>query len=268
MVNGDGPEKPAPSAEAISSFKFVQSLERGLAVIESFGHDRPRQSLSDVARLTGLDRAAARRFLLTLRALGYVGSDGKLFWLQPKTLDLGYRYLSSLPWWREAQRAAEDLAMALGSPCAVAVRDRDQAVYVAYASAARFADLARSSGTRLPAYASALGRILLAFLDEGESPELLARTEMVRLTHRTVTDLSRLREILAGIRQDGYALVDQELEIGLRSLAVPIADRGGQVVAAISASPQDMRVPPDEILATSLGALRQAAARIAAFLPS
>jgi IclR family pca regulon transcriptional regulator len=268
MVNGDGPEKPAPSAEAISSFKFVQSLERGLAVIESFGHDRPRQSLSDVARLTGLDRAAARRFLLTLRALGYVGSDGKLFWLQPKTLDLGYRYLSSLPWWREAQRAAEDLAMALGCPCAVAVRDRDQAVYVAYASAARFADLARSSGTRLPAYASALGRILLAFLDEGESPELLARTEMVRLTHRTVTDLSRLREILAGIRQDGYALVDQELEIGLRSLAVPIADRGGQVVAAISASPQDMRVPPDEILATSLGALRQAAARIAAFLPS
>ena len=258
--DGEGGIRPA--------FKFVQSLERGLAVIASFGHERPKQSVSEVARATGLDRSAARRFLLTLHELGYVGSDGKAFWLQPKALDLGYRYLASLPWWREAQRAAEDLASTLGCPCAVAVLDGDQAVYVAYASASRFAEFTRASGTRLPAYASAVGRVLLAAKDPGERRSVLSRSVLTRLTHRTVVIAERLDDLLTEVSLAGYALVDQELEIGLRSLAVPIADRGGRILAAISASPQDVRVSPGEVVTTYLDSLRQAAARIAASLSS
>ena len=159
--------KASPRAEADAprpaSFKYVHSLERGLAVIAAFDEHNPELTLADVARATGLDRSTARRFLLTLEALGYVEQNGRHFSLAPRTLQLGYGYLASLPWWRAAQNISERLTSRIGASSAVGVLDHDNIVYVAYASAGRFPLLmSRSVGTHLPAAATAIGRVLLA----------------------------------------------------------------------------------------------------------
>lgn len=237
----------------------MRTLDRGLAVIRAFGASRPTLTLSEAASATGISRAAARRLLLTLQRLGYVGSeDGRRFALQPAVLDLGHAYLASLPWWREAQRMVGPLAARLGHPCAVGVLDGAEVVYVAYAAPALVPGLDRSVGTRLPAFATAIGRVLLAGLPQAEATTRLA-APLPRFTPCTETDPARLHAILQAVRGEQACLVDQELRLGLRSLGVPIADRAGVVRAALSASFGVTEPPDPRIL---LGPLSETAARI------
>ncbi len=222
---------------------FVQSLDRGLAVIRCFSSEHPSLTLSEVAERTGLTRAAARRFLLTLQELGYVGSSGRQFSLRPRVLALGYAYLSSFSVAQIAQPHLEDLAEELHESCSVSVLDGDDLVYVARASANRIMTIALTVGTRLPPYPTSMGRILLAYLPEHELDAYLSRATLRKLTDQTVTDPQELRALLATVRSRGYAAVDQELEAGVRSIAVPIRDGSRKVVAAINASAHAARVP-------------------------
>lgn len=250
-------------------FAFVQSLERGLAVIKSFDERNPEQTLSDVARATGLDRAAARRFLLTLEALGYVEQDRKkIFRLRPQTLSLGYAYLSSLPWWRSAQQVSERLTGKIGVSTAVGVLDGQDVVYVAYASARRFPLLLnRSVGTHLPAINSAVGRVLVAALSKQDERTWLTSVKLERYTPLTRISRAELSRELDQIRQAGFSVVDQELEIGLRSLGVPIRNKGGAVVAGLSVSIMEPQIARDSIIERYLKPLQEAAEEITATLP-
>lgn len=215
---------------------FVQSLERGLEVIRSFDAETPRQTLSDVARRTGLSRAAARRFLLTLEHLGYVHADGRMFALAPKVLQLGYAYLASAPLSAIAVPHLEELSRELGESTSASVLDGDEVVYVARVPARRIMTVAVAVGTRFPAFATSMGRVLLAALDDVELERFLAETRLVPLTPLTVTDAARLREIVHGVRDSGYAVVVQELEPGLKSVAAPVRGAHDRVVAAINVS--------------------------------
>lgn len=250
-----------PSAEA--GIDIVRTLDRGLAVIRAFGAERPTLTVAEAASATGISRAAARRLLLTLQRLGYIGTDdGRRFALRPAVLDLGHAYLASLPWWREAQRLVGPLAARLGHPCAVGVLDGAQVVYVAYAAPALVPGMDRSVGTRLPAHATAIGRVLLAGLPLPEASMRLA-APLARFTPCTETDPARLRVILDEVRRERACLVDQELRLGLRSLGVPIADRAGVVRAALSAS-FGVTEPADPLLLR--GPLHEAAEAIGAHL--
>jgi IclR family transcriptional regulator, pca regulon regulatory protein len=215
---------------------FVQSLERGLAVIRAFDAEHPELTLSEVARVAGLTRASARRFLRTLAELGYVRSNGRLFALRPRVLELGYAYLSSLSLHEVAQPHLERLVSLLRESSSVSVLDADDVVYVARVPTRRIMTITISVGTRFPAYATSMGRVLLA----GQSDEWLdgyfATVELRRLTARTVTDAPALRAELLQVREQGWAFVDEELEEGLRAIAAPINDVSGRVIAAVNVS--------------------------------
>ncbi len=246
---------------------FVQSLARGLEVIQAFGPERPEMTLSDVAKQTGMTRAAARRFLLTLERLGYVGSDGRHFTLRPQVLNLGYVYLSMMPWWRIAQPYMEDAAGEVHESCSASVLDGAEIVYVARVPSSRIMTINLSIGSRLPAFATSMGRVLMAHEPPERLDAFFRDTKLERLTDRTVTDEQKLRKILAAVRKQGYCLVDQELETGLRSLAVPITDRRGQVLAAMNMSAHAARVKKSAMIDTYLPALLRASNRITQALP-
>lgn len=215
-------DTPAPDGGT-----FVQSLARGLAVIRAFDAQAPQLSLSDIAQRTGLSRAAARRFLLTLESLGYVRSQGRLFSLTPKVLELGVSYLSGLGFPQVALPHLERLSHALEESVSASVLDGDDIVYVARAAHRRIMSVRIEVGTRFPAYATAMGRVLLAALP----PDLWPTQELPALTPRTVTDPSDLHQELRKVREQGWADVDSELELGLRSIAVPVHGPRGLVAA-------------------------------------
>jgi IclR family transcriptional regulator, pca regulon regulatory protein len=218
------------------SSDFVQSLERGLAVIRAFDAEHRELALSDVARATGLTRAAARRFLLTLVKLGYVHlADGR-FSLRPRVLDLGYAYLSSLSLPEVAQPHMEALVAKVNESSSISVLDDTEVVYVVRVPTRRIMSITLAVGTRLPAYATSMGRVLLAGLDEEALDERISRIDIQPLTARTVKDEAGLREAVAAAGRQGYAMVDQELEEGLRSAAVPIRNASGEVSAALNVS--------------------------------
>ncbi|MEV4069451.1 IclR family transcriptional regulator C-terminal domain-containing protein [Nonomuraea fuscirosea] len=214
----------------------VQSLARGLAVIRAFSATEPELTLSQVARATGLSRAAARRFLLTLTDLGYVRSDGRLFALTPRVLELGYAYLSSLSLPEVADPHLERLAAEVGESASVAVLDGADVVYVARVATARIMRVTINIGTRFPAYCTSMGRVLLAALPPEALESYLGRAELRRLTSHTIVLPAALRAELDEVRGRGWAMVDQELEEGLRSIAAPIRDRAGRTVAAVNVS--------------------------------
>jgi IclR family pca regulon transcriptional regulator len=215
---------------------YVQSLERGLAVIRAFGPDRPELRLSDVARETGLTRAAARRFLLTLVRLGYVRQNGSTFSLRPRVLELGYAYLSALSLPEVAMPHMEVLVAEVNESSSVAVLDDLDIVYVARVPTRRIMTITIAVGTRLPAYATSMGRVLLAGLPPEALDERLERMELEPLTPTTVSSVKALRERIDEVRSAGWAVVDQELEQGVRSAAVPIRDAAKTVVAALNVS--------------------------------
>jgi IclR family pca regulon transcriptional regulator len=260
---------PSAKPNDRSRSAFVQSLERGLAVIKSFGANKPEQTVAEVAVATGLDRFSARRLLLTLEATGYVEQVGRHFRLRPQTLQLGYAYLSSLPWWHTAQRVGERLTAGVGASSAVGVLDHQDVVYVAYASAQRYPLLwNRSVGVHLPAVATAIGRVLLASLPISESSAWLAKADLKALTPRTKTNRADLVRAFEEVRTKGYALVDQELEIGLRSLGVPIRDKSGVTIAGLSVSVVEGTLTNANLVKRFLNPLQEAAREISMALPS
>ncbi|NRQ32238.1 helix-turn-helix domain-containing protein [Nonomuraea sp. NN258] len=244
----------------------VQSLARGLAVIRAFSAAEPELTLSQVARITGLTRAAARRFLLTLADLGYVRSDGRLFALTPRVLELGYAYLSSLSLPEVADPHLERLAAEVRESASVAVLDGADVVYVARVATARIMRVSISIGTRFPAYCTSMGRVLLAALSAGEFDDYLERAEPRRLTSRTIVLPAALRAEVARVRAQGWAMVDQELEEGLRSIAAPVRDRSGRTVAAVNVSTHASRTSLQQVRRDLLPPLLATAARIEADL--
>lgn len=247
---------------------FVQSLERGLAVIRAFDRGRPELTLSEVAVATGVTRAAARRFLLTLTDLGYVRSDGRLFSLSPRVLELGYAYLSSLTLPEVAEPHLEALSAEVGESSSVSVLDGGDIVYVARVPVSRIMTVAISVGTRFPAYATSMGRVLLAGLPPPELDAYLSGRAFAKLTGRTVTSAKSLRAELQRVRTQGWAVVDQELEEGLRAVAAPIRDRAGRTVAAVNVSTHAGRTSLESLRRDIVPPLLAAAARVSADLPT
>ncbi len=228
--------------------EFVQSLDRGLAVIRAFDAEHRELTLSDVAKSTGMTRAAARRFLHTLVELGYVRSDGRLFALRPKILELGYAYLSGLSLPEIALPHVEQLVERVRESSSVSVLDGDEVVYIARVPTNRIMTVSISVGTRVPAYATSMGRVLLAWRSADWLDGYLASAKLRALTSHTIADPAALMAELATVREQGWALVDQELEEGLRSVAAPIRDHTGHVVAAINVATNVSRHRREELV--------------------
>ena len=245
---------------------YVQSFARGLAVLRSFGADAPAQTLSEVAERAGLTRAGARRILLTLLHLGYVDADGRQFRLTPKVLDLGYAYLSSLPLWTQAQPLLEELSQTLRQSCSAAVLEGDDIVYVVRLSAHRTMSINLGIGSRLPAYCTSMGRVLLAGLDPEQLRARLGKAALLKLTPHTVVDQVQLLEVIATVRQQGWSLVKEELELGLISIAAPVLDRSGNVVAALNISGQTGTTTAARLIDESLPKLLATAQRVSALM--
>lgn len=245
---------------------FVQSLARGLAVIRAFDAEHPELTLSDVARRTGLTRAATRRFLLTLESLGYVRSDARSFALTPRVLELGFSYLSALSLPEVVQPHLERLSREVGESVSSAVLDGTDIVYVARVPTRRIMSVRITIGTRFPAYATSMGRVLLAGLTDAERDAALAAADLRPLTDLTITDQVRLAEEIVRVRTQGWSIVDGELEPGLRSVAAPVHSRNGGVIAAINVSTSASRDSLEHLMDRYLPAVRAAAAAIDAEL--
>lgn len=247
---------------------FVQSFARGLAVIEAFDREHAAMTLSEVARRAGLTRAAARRLLLTLCELGYAETDGPLFSLRPKVLKLGFAYLHAQGIWDLAQPFLVELVERIHESCSIAVLDGRDIVYVARVpTRTRIMSINLGIGSRLPAHATSLGRVLLAALPEAGLDALLAEAApLPAYTERTVTDPAELARRIAQVRRDGWCILDQELELGLRSIAVPLRGPGGKVVAALNAGLQASRFTLEAMRQQVLPEMLQAAAQISTAL--
>ncbi|GAA1091472.1 IclR family transcriptional regulator domain-containing protein [Tsukamurella spumae] len=255
LRSGTARDARADTAAPVPSSEYVQSLARGLSVIRAFDAANPRRTLSDVARATDLTRATARRFLLTLAELGYVRSDGTLFWLTPRVLELGYSYLSSLTLPEIAEPHLQDLSEEVNESSSVSILDGTEVVYVARVAIRRIMTVGISIGTRLPAWATSMGRVLLADLPDDELAANLEAAAPQPFTERTLTDPASLIAEIRSVGSRGYALVDQELENGLRSLAAPVRSADGRVVAALNISTPAFRYTDADIQDTLLPAL-------------
>jgi IclR family pca regulon transcriptional regulator len=237
------PENKTPT---LSRHDYVQSLERGLSVLRAFNSEQSEMRLSEVAAETGLTRAAARRFLLTLVELGYVRYEDGRFSLRPRVLDLGYAYLSGLSFAEIAQPHMETLVRQVKESSSISVLDDLDVVYVVRVPTRRIMTITLAVGTRLPAYATSMGRVLLAQLPAEERDERLGRIKLSKLTSHTVTSKAKLRKALERAAEQGFAMVDQELEEGLRSAAVPIVDSKGET-AALNISVHASRASMEEL---------------------
>ena len=244
---------------------FMASLARGLHVIRAFSEYRRNLTISQVSQSTGLSRAAARRCLYTLHKLGYVGEDNKRYFLRPQVLTLGHAYLASTPLAVVAQPYLDEVSRTLRESCSAAILDGHDIVYICRSAETRIMSISLMVGTRLPAYCTAMGQVLLAHLSGPALEDYLARVQLVERTERTITSVPKLRQVLARVREAGFAALDQELEVGLRSIAVPVRDGRGAVVAAINvgthasrASLDDMKtrfLPPLATCALGLGSV-------------
>jgi IclR family pca regulon transcriptional regulator len=235
---------------------IIQGLAKGLAVIEVFDAAHARLSITDVAELTGLERATARRCLLTLTSLGYASYDGKFFMLTPRVLRLGHSYLAATPLPGIIQPFLERLTAATGESASASVLDGTDILYIARASLRRVMSINLSPGTRLPAYCSSMGRVLLAAMPPAAARSLLERSERPANTPKTKTDLTALMDELALVARQGYALIDEELELGLRSIALPLLNARGETVAALNIGAQAARIGVDAMVAQYLPQMR------------
>jgi IclR family transcriptional regulator, pca regulon regulatory protein len=241
---------------------YMLSLARGLSVIRAFGDGQGSRSVADLARQTGLSLAAVRRCLYTLTALGYAkGADG-VYDLTPTILALGYAYVSSTALVRVGQPVLERVADELHESSSMAQLEGHEIVYVARAATHRILSIGLSVGSRLPAVSTSMGRVLLAHLDDASLAQRLAQITLVAHTPKTITNRTVFRAALARVRTQGFALVDQEFEVGLRSIAVPVLGRDRQVVAAINVGVHASRATPTTLRREFLPVLRQAAADI------
>lgn len=236
---------------------FVRSLERGLAIIRTFNAERPELTVSELAEATGMTRAAVRRFVLTLTALGYASSKHNRFELAPQMLELGYAYLSALSFPEASQGRVEELVAATGEASEAAILDDEDVVYVLRIPGPSKITIGVNIGARAPAYATSLGRVLLAHLPPGELDDYLSRAELVPVLPGTISDPDRLRAELERVRRQGYAVVDQELEAGLVAVAVPVHDRAGRVRAALNLSTHVGRCTAERLVAATAAGCRR-----------
>lgn len=245
---------------------FVTSLQKGLDVLTCFGRQHSRLTLSEVARLTGMSPASARRSLLTLRQLGYLDGDGKRFWMQPRALLVAHAYLSSRPMPSLAQPLLDALSERTRESASLGQFLDDDAIIVARSTARRSLSTGLGIGSRLPAYCSALGRVLLAGMPPQDALARVRGMRRVALTPQTICSVSRVAELVERCREEGYATNDGELEIGVRSMAVPMRDRQEQVVAAISIAVRVERMGMGEFRDAFLPMLNRARDTLAARL--
>ncbi len=227
--------------------EIVAGCIKGLNVIEAFDAAHPRLTVAQTAQLTGLTRAASRRYLLTLQKYGYVDSDGKFFHLTPRVLRLGYSYLASIPLPELAQPILDKMRDKTREAASVAILDGDEIVFVARAVPQRIMAVRTSVGTRFPAYCTAMGRVLLSALSDAELVRLTKRVKLKKLTPATITDSGKLLAAITRVRERGYAIVSEELEIGLRTIAAPLRNFHGAITAAISISVQSATMTPAEM---------------------
>ncbi|MBM1175017.1 IclR family transcriptional regulator [Microvirga arabica] len=237
---------------------FVASLEKGLLVIEAFDVSRPRLTLSDVSKLTGITRAAARRYLLTLTKLGYAEFDGRYFSLTPRILRLGYAYLSSASLSAQVQPLLERISEETGESSSAAVLDGDDIVYIARSATRRIMSIGLGVGSRLPAHCTALGRAILAYQPEDALRAYMQRVRLEARTPKTITDKAAFQSALDATRAQGYAIVNEELEYGLRSIAVPVVQKNGRVTLALNLSAQAGRISAEEMEERFLPLLKSA----------
>ncbi len=243
---------------------YVSALARGLSVIETFGSGRSHQTLADVAKLTGLNRATVRRLLHTLVEMRYVDFDGQTFSLNSRALRLGYAYLSSLPFWELAQKRMEKLADQHGESWALGILEDTDVVFVARVqSASQIMAINLNIGSRMPLYASGVGRVLLAGLPDPDLDRYLEQSgPFQELTPYTLTTVEALRAKVEETRQFGWTISNQEYEYGLMALAVPVRDHQGRVIAALNVGSHANRITPENMVAKYLQPLQQAAADI------
>lgn len=233
MNNGEPGRRAGGEGDAE---RYVRGFARGLEVLETMGRGPARKTLAEVAALCGLPRSVTRRLLLTLVAQDFARDDGRRYWLTPKALRLGLAYLYALPFWQQAQLVLEELRSECGESCSMAVLDDEDIVYVVRIPARRILSTNLTIGSRIPAHAVSLGRVLLASLDDKALGRYLKGAKLTPFTPRTVVAPAKLRAVIEAIRRDGYAWVDSELDDAICGIAVPVRDEEGHVVAAVNVS--------------------------------
>lgn len=239
--------------------EFMLSLARGLAVMRCFAEQERPMTIAQASRQTGLSRPAVRRCLLTLTKLGYAAQDGNHYVLRPKVMSLGYAYLSSTPLSLRAQPLLDQLRDELGESCSLGIMDDDQLCYIARAEVSRIMSIALRVGSRLPLYATSMGRVLLAGMPHDARNAYLRRTDLAALTQKTEVQPSRIHALCEKITEEGYAIIDEELEPGLRSIAVPVRSISGSIIAAVNVGTQASRVPVAQLRTRFLPSLRRCA---------
>lgn len=250
----------------ITERDIMGGLAKGLAVIETFGTDTPRQSITEVAAASGLDRATARRCLLTLAHHGYADWDGKFFTLTPRVLRLGTACLASMPMPAIVQPALDALSDRIGESSSVSILDGAEIVYVARASQRKVMSISLMPGSRLPAYCTSMGRVMLAVLPVEAAKELIWSAPLTPRTPRTLTDPDAILSELAHVRDQGFAVIDQEVELGLRSVAVPLVNARGHVIAALNVGLAAGPEPLTDVAARLVPELRSVAAQLRGLL--
>jgi IclR family transcriptional regulator, pca regulon regulatory protein len=253
---------PAGETEALPDNNYIAALARGLSVMRAFAGQRHQLTMAEIAKLVGLPRATVRRCLITLNALGYIDSNGKYFRLTPQVLTLSQAFYSSNPLPRVAQPYIEEVSEHIGESCSVSVLVGDEVIYVARSTRKRAASVHRDVGQNLPAYCTSMGRILLANLPDDELDAYFRRVTLKKFTHETVTDEAVLRSLLEQARLREYCIIDGELEHGLRSIAVPVRNAVGKVVAAAHISTEASRTPREKIRDEYLPLLRRAVSQM------
>lgn len=257
----------ADEIDALSDPSFMNSLARGLSVIRAFSDQRRSLTIAQISHKTGIPRASVRRCLHTLKQLGYADAEGNYFFLQPKVLTLGYSYLSSTPLAVLAQPALNDLSRQLHESCSLAVLDGDEILYVARSATARIMSVALNTGSRLPAYCTSLGRVMLASQSAEAISAYLDKNELKAFTQHTIVSRTRLQTLLQEVAEQGYAIVEEELEVGLRSIAVPLRGASGRVVAALNVGAQAGRVSSQHMKEHFLPSLLRTAQEMSVLLP-
>jgi IclR family pca regulon transcriptional regulator len=253
----------SPSAEAEDK-EYMATLAKGLAVLRAFGEGRPGMTLSEAAGATGLSRATARRILRTLLDLGYVEQDGRSFSLAPRVLELGFRYLSTQSWIDRAVPLMRQVSQALEESCSAAILQGSEVIYVARVPTRRIMTATIAVGTRLPAFHTSMGRVQLGYLAQDELWRRLRSARIESHTPSTIIDLKALVERIQADHAQGFSIVDEELERGLRSIAVPLVNRGGRILAAINVSAHSNRTTRNEMRERFLPYLKDAARQLSA----
>jgi IclR family pca regulon transcriptional regulator len=257
----------AEEIDALTDPSFMTSLARGLAVVRAFSDQRRSLTIAQISHRTGIPRAAVRRCLYTLKQLGYAESDANNFTLKPKILTLGYSYLSSTPLTVSAQPCLNSISRLLNESCSLAVIDDNEVLYVSRSATSRIMSVALNTGSRLPAYCTSLGRVILAHMSEDALDAYFAKVKLKAFTERTVVSAKRLKEILDEVRRAGYVVVEEELEVGLRSIAVPVRGASGNVLAALNIGAQATRVTKKQMVEEFLPVLLHGAQELSVLLP-